>query len=185
MKLMVLIFSLLALTFSLAALEIGLGYDVSLKHQIVPAHDYNHFDEYKVENGFSPYIECLLDHRKFYKASLGVEYQIPKNLDGKNEVGTGWMNYIPVYLSNKISIPVNSGSANFILLGNIGYNFLNAQKEYLGNKGVAGGLYFGVGGGFDFSRVPSKCSIKKTEALSKAILTSKEWSTSKWEYLWG
>lgn len=147
---------------NLAALEIGLAYDDNIVHHIEAGGDSYYRHDLNAAGGVSPYIELLTPGSGSYKAGIGLEYQIPRNMQDKSNIGEmeGWFSFLPIYWTNKISTPLVPNLVDLQLVGNLGYNFFFAGSDYLENSSVGGDICYGVGAGLHILNVVAQILYK-------------------------
>jgi len=131
-----------------------LGIDFSGEHEV-------EWDEakvsYDVSTGISPSIEMLKQNNQFIYG-LGLEYQLPREVDASFEGGKPKFGFLPLYLIGKYKLPFQM---NFETEGvlHLGYNAFMHDKKYADDEEYyvnsndygsyeydsSGGLYWGLG----------------------------------------
>ncbi len=146
------LFSLLAVG-CFGVFQFGIGIDAMGNH----AYDFSSQSllndaDYDVSLGISPAIEYLVPVNSFL-LGLGAEYQVQRMVDFPPEGLDGKMGFIPLFCIIRYQL---ASQRKFFpeLVGQIGYNFMTADEDYLeGDAEVSGGLYWGIGAGINISKI--------------------------------
>jgi hypothetical protein len=148
------------------ALQMGIGADFNGKHKVKTSSMEHTWD---VETGYSVYAEYMLQS-SYFLYGAGAEYQIPRTVTFTG--GEGKVGFIPVYFVARLQAP-EAFIVRPLVVGQIGYSFLAADKDYKGSADITGGFYWGFGGGVQLQRLVLQIMYKvDTGKLKQEIGTS-------------
>ncbi len=129
--------------------QFGAGYNCNGNHNIKETLDgFTSTNNYELSNVISPYIELMREgNNTLY--GFGVEYQPLAKVNFQNYGDKGKVGYLPFYGVFRYQLPIG-GYYNPEFIAQLGYNFINADKDYADDARLYGGLYFGIGAGLVF-----------------------------------
>jgi hypothetical protein len=142
---------------SLSAIDFGVKYDLIDNHQISRQYfrDLNAVStsfEYD-KHSYSVYAEYPLKVIGCYSTGLGIEHQFTRSeqVNGRSWYDKhykdweymGDYSFTPIYLINKVSIPVKDVSVE--LLCDVGVNFFHSTDKLVPNSSLSGSTHTGVG----------------------------------------
>jgi hypothetical protein len=149
MKKLISVVAILSLfsTFALSEIKIDgkIGLDISGSHKSTLSGSIDYIPIPSISStksstdGFSISLEATDCLQPSIILGVGFTYQIPRSITAEGK--TGNFNFIPIYgiLKYKINPLVD-------IIGHLGYNLFNGDREYKGDASLQGGLYYGVGG---------------------------------------
>lgn len=139
--------------------QFGAGYDFNGNHKIKETLDgYTFSNNYDISNAIAPYIELMREGENTL-LGFGVEYQPLRDISFHNYGEKGKVGFIPFYGVFRYQVPIRN-YLNPELIGQLGYNFINADKDYADDARIYGGLYFGAGAGLAFDCLTTQILYK-------------------------
>lgn len=152
---MLLVFGVMALNAQMKS-QIGLGLDLggNQKYEL----DGGGESDWDVKMGISVFAELLNPINQQFAIGGGVEYQLPRQLDG-DFYGDPKFNFVPIYAIAHYNFSLTPKQTPFGVV-HVGYNLYMGNDDYSGDIDLKGGLYYALGGGYIHNNLVFKAMYK-------------------------